>query len=195
MPDSSLNFDDSADQRRRAVAWIVALTANIPPPASHRYAQQQLARHQRGDISFDQLVALLGTNVYQILYRSQATYRPSEAQLQEMLVLARLHNARQQITGLLLYSEGLFVQVIEGPEEAIRALYARIQRDPRHTQVETVSEGLLPRRQFAEWSMDFGLAEDPEVERVLDAIETQRPLPALSIVNARLQALLQAFIG
>lgn len=195
MPDSVHDFDDSAHQCSCALAWIVAFTACIPPPASHRYAQQQLASHQRGDISCDQLAALLGTNIYQILYRSKAAYCPSEAQLQELLMLARLHNSGQQITGLLLYSAGLFVQVMEGPEEAVRELYARIQRDPRHTRVETVSEGLLPRRQFAEWSMDFGLAEGPEVERVLGAIEAQRPLPALSIVNARLQTLLQAFIG
>ncbi|MFC6223337.1 BLUF domain-containing protein [Hymenobacter artigasi] len=195
MPDSPSDFDDSADQRRRAVAWIVALTANIPPPASHRYARQQLARYQRGDITFAQLVVLLDTNVYQLLYRSRATYRPSEAQLREMLALARLHNSRKNITGLLLYSEGIFVQVIEGPEAEIRELYARIQCDSRHTQVETVSEGLLPRRQFAEWSMDFDLAEAPEVERVLGAIRTQHPLPALSVVNTRLQTLLQAFIG
>ena len=194
MSDSSPDFDDSADQRSRAVAWIVALTAGIPLPASHRYAQQLLARHQRGDISYDQLVALMGTNIYHILYRSQATYRPSEAQLLELLALARLHNSRQMITGLLLYSEGLFVQLFEGPEAAVKELYARVQRDTRHTHVETVSEGLLARRHFAEWSMDFGLTEGPEITRVLSAIETQRPLPAISIVNARLQTLLQAFI-
>lgn len=194
MPDLPSDFDDSADQHRRAVAWIVTL-ASIPPPASHRYAQQQLARYQRGDISYDQLVALLGTNVYQLLYRSRYTSRPSEAQLRELLALARLHNSRAQITGLLLYSDGLFVQVLEGPEDEVRQLYARIRADSRHTQVETVSEGLLPRRQFAEWSMAFALAEVPEVEQVLGAIKMQQPLPPLSIVNARLQTLLQAFIG
>lgn len=195
MPDSPSNVDDSAEQHRRAVAWIVALTAIIPPPASHRYARLLVASHQRGDLSFDQLVVLMGTSVYQLLFRSRATYRPSAAQLREMLALARLHNSRKQITGLLLYSEGIFVQVLEGPENEIQELYARVQRDSRHTEVETVSEGLLPKRQFAEWSMDFDLADGPEVERVLGAIRPQRPRPSRAIVSARLHTLLRAFSG
>nr|WP_235727257.1 BLUF domain-containing protein [Hymenobacter siberiensis] len=135
------------------------------------------------------------TNVYQRLYRSRSTYRPSEAQLREMLALARLHNSRKQITGLLLYSEGIFVQMIEGPAAEIRELYARIQCDSRHTQVETVSESLLPKRKFAEWSMDFDLAEAPEVERVLGAIKTQHPLPAAARVLHRQYPLANAAPG
>lgn len=181
-------------QRQHAVAWIVALTSSISPPASHRYAQQLLARHQRGELSARQFIALLSASVYRVLYRSRATFQPSAAQLQELLAKARAENARLQISGLLLYSEGMFVQVLEGPEEAVRALYAKIEQDPRHTRVDTVSEGLQPARQFAEWSMDFGLVEGPEVERVLSAIEGQESRPGLNIVNARLQALLQAFL-
>ncbi|WBA44067.1 BLUF domain-containing protein [Hymenobacter canadensis] len=181
-------------QRQHAVAWIVSLTANIPLPASHRYAQQVLARHQRGELSLAQVAALLSTSVYRMLYRSRATHHLSAVQLQELMVQARAKNARLVVSGMLLYSEGMFVQVLEGPEEAVRALYARIEQDPRHTRLQTVSEGLQPARQFAEWSMDFGVVEGPEVERVLGAIKGQQRLPELAIVNARLQTLLQAFL-
>lgn len=192
--DNALTKVEAETQRQRAVAWIVALTANISPPASHRYARLLLARHQDGELSFTQVAALLSTSVYRVLYRSRATRTPSPAQLQELLAQARATNARLQISGMLLYSEGMFVQVIEGPEETVRGLYAKITQDPRHTRVDTVSEGLQPARLFAEWSMDFGLVEGPEVERVLGAIEAQQPVPGLVIVNARLQTLLQAFV-
>ncbi|WP_210517394.1 BLUF domain-containing protein [Hymenobacter terricola] len=192
--DTPLTDAETETQRQRAVAWIVALTANIPRPASHRYAQLLLARHQRGELSIAQVAALLSTSIYRVLYRSRATRHFSAGQLQELLAQARPENARLAVSGMLLYSEGMFVQAIEGPEEAVRALYARIEQDPRHTRVETVSEGLMPARQFAEWSMDFGVVEGPEVERVLGAIEGQQPPPGLAIVNKRLQALLQAFL-
>lgn len=192
--DTPSSASEIESQHRRAVAWIVALTGNISPPASHRYAQQLLARHQRGELSFVQIAAMLSTSVYRIIYRSRAVHRLSPAQLQELLDQAHQGNARLLVTGLLLYSEGTFVQVLEGPEEAVRTLYAKIHQDSRHTQVEMVVEGLLPTRQFDEWSMDYGIVEDLNKLAVISAIELQQPLPGRAIVSTGLQALLQAFI-
>lgn len=193
MPPSSLAFDNDG-QRRRAVSWIVALTANLPP-TSLRYEHQLLERHQRGELTIDQVLDLLDTSVFQVLYRSRATAVLTAHQQEELLEQARRFNADNQVTGLLLYSEDQFVQVMEGPEAVIRSLYFRIQHDPRHTQIETMSLGRVPCRRFAEWSMDFGLVENCEAERALQAIEEQQPQAGLSVTNAHLQALLQAFIG
>lgn len=177
--------------RRRAVAAVVALTADTPL-APKRYERQLLAKYQAGALTIDEVIGLLDTSVYQVLYRSRATHAPTETDLQALLEWSRTYNAQQQLTGLLLYSDGRFVQLVEGSEAAVRALYARIQQDPRHTQVVTLSDGPGPQRWFADWHMAFGQVDAPELHQVLGAVENQT-MPIVSIVDPHLQTLLHAF--
>ncbi|TGE28545.1 BLUF domain-containing protein [Hymenobacter metallicola] len=177
-------------QRQRAVTWAVALTQNTPL-TPRRYERQLLHQYQRGLLKLDEVLHRLDTSVYQILYRSQTVHPLSARELQELLAYSLRHNAQHQITGLLLYSEGRFVQVLEGPEAEVRALYARIQADIRHRQVITVGEGPAPARRFAEWTMGFGQVALADVALVLEAGTPDLPVPD---VNERhLQALLRAF--
>lgn len=157
--------------------------------AATYYPTHLAERHLRGELTIKQLADLLEASICQILYRSQATVPLSNPQLLELLQRARRANAEQQITGLLLYSEGHFVQLLEGPPAAVKSLYARIARDPRHNRLELVRQALVPARQFAEWSMDFGFADAAEVEQVLAAIQQQLPA-ASSVASPQLQALL-----
>jgi hypothetical protein len=177
--------------RRRAVAAAIALTANTPL-APKRYERQLLARFQMGELTIDEVLALLDNSPYHVLYRSRATQAPTEADLQALLEWSRTYNAQHQITGLLLYSDGQFVQLFEGPEAVVRPLFARIQADPRHTQVVTVSEGPGPQRWFADWHMAFGHVAAPELHQTLQAMESQTP-PMLLIEDPHLQTLLHAF--
>ncbi|MGI4821394.1 MAG: BLUF domain-containing protein [Janthinobacterium lividum] len=177
--------------RRRAVAAAVALTANTPL-APKRYERQLLARNQAGELSIDEVLEQLDRSIYHVLYRSRATQAPTEADLHALLEWSRTYNTQQQITGLLLYSDGHFVQLFEGPEAVVRPLYARIQADPRHTQVVTVSDGPGPQRWFADWHMAFGYVEPQELHYVLGAVETQKPSLML-IEDPHLQTLLHAF--
>ncbi|MDJ0364481.1 BLUF domain-containing protein [Hymenobacter sp. H14-R3] len=183
---------ESEDQRRRAITAAVALTANTPQ-APQRYERQLLSRYQRGEINIEQVISLLDNSIYQVLYHSQATGTVSEAQLQSLLAEARGFNTRHQLTGILLYSDGRFVQLLEGPEPAVRALYAKIQQDPRHTQVVTVSEGPGPSRRFADWSMGLGRTAGPAAAQALDALLVQENLPAPELAEPYLHALLRAF--
>jgi hypothetical protein len=179
------------DVRRRAVAAAVAFTANTPL-APHRYERQLLARYQGGELTIDEVIARLDSSTYHVLYRSRATRVLTQAELQALLEQARPYNAHHQITGLLLYSEGHFVQLFEGEQAVVRALYARIQADPRHTQVVTVSEGPGPQRWFADWHMAFGYVDAPEMHHMLEAVENQT-LPLLLLEDPHLQTLLHAF--
>lgn len=185
-----LSLDTEA--RRRAVAWAVALTTGTPL-APRYYERQLLARFERGELTLDQIEQRLAAGVYHLLYHSRATHPPDDDQLRALLGQSRAHNAAHQITGLLLYGEGRFVQVLEGPEAAVRAVYARIRTDPRHAQVVTVREGPGPPRRFADWHMGFGPAAGAALERVLAAIGSEQPLAGPPPDNAHLRALLQAF--
>jgi hypothetical protein len=177
--------------RRRAVAAAVALTANTPL-APKRYERQLLARYQTGELTIDDVLALLDKSTYHVLYRSRATPAPTETDLQTLLEQSRTYNAQQQITGLLLYSDGQFVQLVEGPKAVVQSLYARIRADPRHTQVVTLSDGPAPQRWFADWHMAFRHVEAPDLHHVLEAVE-MCALPPVTLDDPHLQTLLHAF--
>jgi hypothetical protein len=91
----------------------------------------------------------------QLGYVSTATAPMRREALLDILHQARTANAADGITGLLLYHNGHFVQALEGPEEAVRDLYDRIRRDPRHRDVATIFEQVIDRRDFPDWSMGF----------------------------------------
>ena len=87
------------------------------------------------------------------VYASAATHHFEPAELTSLLRSARRHNDGAGLTGVLLYTEGSFFQVLEGAPEAVEALYARILLDRRHEQVTTIVSEAIPRRSFADWTM------------------------------------------
>ncbi|UOQ74109.1 BLUF domain-containing protein [Hymenobacter cellulosilyticus] len=177
-------------QRQRAVAWAVSMTTNTSL-APRRYERHLLENYQRGHLTLDEVLHLLDTSIYQLLYRSQAVGPMAEQHLQQLLEWSRAYNAQHRITGLLLYSEGHFVQVLEGPQEEVRTLYARIQQDVRHQRIVTIGEGPEPVRRFADWSMGFGHVAATDIDVVLQA--TPIPFPSPDVQEEHIQALLQAF--
>ena len=72
-----------------------------------------------------------------------------------MLEGSRVRNAARGITGILLYQDGSFLHLIEGPEEAADALFAKIGNDSRHTEVTLISRRDIAARNFADWEMGF----------------------------------------
>ena len=59
------------------------------------------------------------------------------------------------MTGALLFTEGKFVQALEGDRDMVRATYDRIVGDPRHSGVEVLASQFGDRRRFKEWSMAY----------------------------------------
>ena len=90
-----------------------------------------------------------------LVYRSKATHKLGSLHLFNLLVQCRKRNRDLGITGHLLYTEAVFVQCIEGPPEAIEALWQSLNRDERHDQLELLSRGPELTRRFGEWSMAF----------------------------------------
>lgn len=104
----------------------------------------------------------MGTDEDQMLslvYASSATQPFSDDDLTALLTTCRENNAHAQLTGLLVYRDGRFLQVLEGPEPAVRDLMATLATDPRHTGIRVMFEEPLSERQFAEWTMGFERAD------------------------------------
>jgi hypothetical protein len=104
--------------------------------------------------------------LYHLIYVSIASGDFSEQQLVEILEISRANNARDEITGMLLYKERRFMQLLEGPESAVCATYSRIARDVRHRDATILLEGEIPERDFADWTMGFQ-ALDGEAARAI----------------------------
>ncbi len=93
--------------------------------------------------------------VYSLVYASAATADLSESECEEILDAARRHNRPAGITGMLVYHEGSFLQVLEGDEAVVEALFERIERDPRHTDAVVLFRGTVDGREFGRWSMGY----------------------------------------
>ncbi len=91
----------------------------------------------------------------QLVYISDASYGLSKPDIESILASSRRNNAEANVSGMLLYSSGVFIQALEGAPETIEGLYKKISDDRRHENVDTVSDRLVSDRSFAGWSMGF----------------------------------------
>lgn len=99
--------------------------------------------------------------VFQLGYVSVATEVFSDADLVALLDKARSTNFRLGVTGMLLYHDGAFIQVLEGKADAVLQLYDRIKGDPRHTGAVVLFQGMADRRSFPVWTMGFHRPANP----------------------------------
>ncbi len=98
-------------------------------------------------------------SIYNLVYMSESRMGPpTPATLQavdDILAVARERNASIDVTGALLFTEGRFVQVLEGERDKVHEVFDRIGADARHADVEILSAQYSERRRFKEWSMAF----------------------------------------
>lgn len=112
--------------------------------------------------------------LYEIIYTSLATRDLSPEELTQLLDQARAHNASRGITGMMIYHRREFMQLIEGEQAAVEALYDRIADDPRHQQLRKIWDGPVRERGFPDWGMAFvapdelALRERPGYQDLLD---------------------------
>ena len=89
----------------------------------------------------------------QLAYISTSRRPVDQALLDEVLAVSRRNNERCGVTGLLVSGGKRFLQVLEGPDQAVLATYARIQNDPRHFAFVVLSTRAVDERAFGAWSM------------------------------------------
>ncbi|RZK36438.1 MAG: BLUF domain-containing protein [Hymenobacter sp.] len=93
--------------------------------------------------------------MHHIIYISRATRQLSSIELIALLVQARRKNEAIGITGAMVYSEGQFMQVLEGDEATVTALYKCILADARHQAILKLADKPIAERQFLNWTMAF----------------------------------------
>lgn len=94
------------------------------------------------------------------IYISRAVFAVTPSVIEEILVAARRNNQRDGLSGLLISDQGLFFQILEGPDDAIARCYARILQDQRHCDVRLMSDDMHPARAFPDWKMGYAQPKD-----------------------------------
>ncbi|MCH9675240.1 MAG: BLUF domain-containing protein [Gammaproteobacteria bacterium] len=90
-----------------------------------------------------------------VVYISTANSDFSDGQLKGLLETARHNNAALDLTGMLLYHDRTFIQVLEGPEEHVAKMYEKIGADPRHHGIVQLLRRDIGAREFDTWAMGF----------------------------------------
>jgi len=92
------------------------------------------------------------TDMIQLIYSSRP-FGFDDASLNGILLTARRNNARDGITGALICRHDLYLQLLEGPQEAVEARYGGIARDNRHLEVVKRMSRQVTDRMFPNWAM------------------------------------------
>lgn len=92
---------------------------------------------------------------FRLIYRSHNRIPEGQRKiaLGALFTKARSNNKKRNITGALLLHGDYFVQALEGDEDAVRTLYARIEKDVRHDHVSVIETGVVDARLFSKWAM------------------------------------------
>ena len=94
--------------------------------------------------------------LYQLAYTIFSRLPLQEATLSDILGASRRNNSRDEITGILMYEDRTFFQVLEGEQSAVEdCYYNRIFKDPRHCRLSLYWYGLAERRLFSDWAMGY----------------------------------------
>jgi hypothetical protein len=96
-----------------------------------------------------------GTMHVQLVYVSAAAIEFDDAQLEELLSTARTNNSSLGISGILLYADSTFLQVLEGERTQVESLFHKIESDPRHLDILLLATRQVETRNFSQWSMGY----------------------------------------
>ncbi len=101
-----------------------------------------------------------------LIYKSIPTTNLAEKDLLEIAEQSKHNNVDNGLTGLLVYGNNEFVQILEGEEDAIETLYNKVLADTRHNNIKLIKRGRLERRYFPSWSMGFRSVSNEEMQLI-----------------------------
>ena len=112
-------------------------------------------------------------NIVRLIYASRLKQKLDHAAVEKIADVSRRNNRKLGVTGALCSSPRGFLQILEGPPEAVNELYNRIVRDPRHADVSLLEYVKVPFREFENWSMAY-VRTDEIAQALLHKYSTHR---------------------
>lgn len=89
-----------------------------------------------------------------ILYFSQARSGLDSGEVFRIIETSARNNPAREVTGFLAFAHGLFLQLVEGPAQALDELLEVLKGDPRHHGLEIMERGPVAARSFPGWRME-----------------------------------------
>ena len=103
--------------------------------------------------------------LYRMIYSSEAAEHIGPSDLSKILDDARVGNEARNVTGVLLYADGVFCQVLEGEREILEVLAESIWRDTRHKSMKVFHRSEIAQRTFDDWRMAYVDASAADMSR------------------------------
>ena len=98
----------------------------------------------------------------QLVYLSTSRIADAKSEAVNILESARRTNGRIGVTGMLILGNGLFFQLLEGPPDAVRAVFDKISKDTRHSDVTVLLDRMVDQKSFGNWSMAWAELPDDQ---------------------------------
>ncbi|MGZ8956013.1 MAG: phosphate-starvation-inducible PsiE family protein [Methylovulum sp.] len=102
----------------------------------------------------------------QITYISIPTRPISADDLIDILNNSRANNARLGVSGMLLFTGSIFIQLLEGDEKIIEELIETIKKDPRHKDFRVIEKKKISVREYADWTMGFKRVDKNDIRDI-----------------------------
>lgn len=122
---------------------------------------------------------------YAISYVSTTSKKLTETEIEKILEFTKNWNNDNNITGILLFSEGNFFQVLEGDKELLNDLFSRIESDPRHHNVTRIFGKEIESAKFDGYSANFitlnSQYREKDFGRYLAQVDTLNPAIQTSV--------------
>ena len=122
--------------------------------------------------------------MFQLIYSSVPTADLDQDSLKAIAANAFQRNKAQAITGILIMSGGVILQVLEGEEKIVRELYAVIEKDQRHSDCTLLLERETKSRAFSDCPLGYSNAEDGfayEMRLLINALKAKQANHAKSL--------------
>jgi hypothetical protein len=131
-------------------------------------------------------------DILQLIYASAAATVFTKDDLQTLLLRARKKNHAAGISGMLVYDQGSFLQVLEGPLSAVTEVYAAIAADRRHKNLNILFKDTIDAKEFEEWAMGF--ADPQSSARALEGfLDYRTQLKSRTLDKTRAKKVLRMF--
>lgn len=103
--------------------------------------------------------------MHMIAYISSAVHTGEklDEDIADIVKVAKRENLARNISGVLFFVNGQFLQIIEGREDHLRQLLHNIEGDPRHARIEVLIDTPIDERGFGHWNMDQFRLDDTSV--------------------------------
>jgi len=124
----------------------------------------------------------------QLTYTSKATDAMRSGDVFRIVTTSSTNNDAHDLTGFLIFSGDRFFQLLEGPEEQVNALLAKLRSDPRHTDITILERCEITQRAFPAWKMK-------RIGETLSPLELARSVPELEAAPLKVRKAVVDFLA